>query len=291
MVSSSVKNYIQRNGFVMVSNLLVDHQQELGITENEFNFIVKVLRFKNLSSIHDKELDSTVSAKTLSRRRASLKQKGLLNFTVIKTQDPENGQFKTDGINYDFSPLEEKLQAISDKIEEKKQKKLQEKLIKENKIEEPVEYDSPIESYREDFKEHYGVEYILNPYEIKKYNQLSNDDKLLIPYIFDYCQARKILDKVVPRLSLFFKAKFRFDDLRKFCNGDFKESSKKNTQSIDSFIEDKFKEYYPTGDNFAFYSKLETLIYSNCGDDLIITPRVKMLLDQAYKDTLQFRIL
>ena len=35
--ASPVKNSLQRNGFVMVSNLLIDSQQELGITELELS--------------------------------------------------------------------------------------------------------------------------------------------------------------------------------------------------------------------------------------------------------------
>ena len=42
--ASPVKNYLQRNGFVMVSNLLIDFQQELGITELELSFIIKIMK-------------------------------------------------------------------------------------------------------------------------------------------------------------------------------------------------------------------------------------------------------
>ena len=112
--STPVRNYIQRNGFVMVSNLLLDFQQELGITESELSFIIKIMKNKNGYAIHDKDLDPTVCTKTLSRKRNSLKEKGLLKFSTIKSQDPITGTFKTDGISYDLSPLEEKLQIISE---------------------------------------------------------------------------------------------------------------------------------------------------------------------------------
>ena len=126
--STPVRNYIQRNGFVMVSNLLLDFQQELGITESELSFIIKIMKNKNGYAIHDKDLDPTVCTKTLSRKRNSLKEKGLLKFSTIKSQEPITGTFKTDGISYDLSPLEEKLQIISDKIESEREEKIKQHL-------------------------------------------------------------------------------------------------------------------------------------------------------------------
>ena len=46
--STPNSNYLQRNGFVMVSNLLIDYQEDLGITDDELVFITKVM--KNTSS-------------------------------------------------------------------------------------------------------------------------------------------------------------------------------------------------------------------------------------------------
>jgi hypothetical protein len=166
--STPVKNYIQRNGFVMVSNLLLDFQQELGITESELSFIIKIMKNKNGYAIHDKDLDPTVCTKTLSRKRNSLKEKGLLNFSIIKSQDLITGTFKTDGISYDLSPLEEKLQIISDNIESKREKEIKQHLTKQNKIVETNE-NSPLETFKKDYLNYYGVEYILNDFEIKKY--------------------------------------------------------------------------------------------------------------------------
>ena len=82
--ASPVKNYLQRNGFVMVSNLLIDFQQELGITELELSFIIKIMKNVKGYAIHDRDLDPTVCSRTLSRRRNSLRDKGLLNFSTIK---------------------------------------------------------------------------------------------------------------------------------------------------------------------------------------------------------------
>ena len=210
--STPVRNYIQRNGFVMVSNLLLDFQQELGITESELSFIIKIMKNKNGYAIHDKDLDSTVCTKTLSRKRNSLKEKGLLRFSIIKSQDPITGTFKTDGISYDLSPLEEKLQIISDKIESEREEKIKQHLTRENKVVETTE-DSPLETFKKDYLNYYGIEYILNEYELKKYNSLTNEEKNMISYIFNYCSDNDLFGKIVPRLSLFFKTLYCSQDL------------------------------------------------------------------------------
>lgn len=210
-------NYLTRDGFVMVSNLLIDYQQELGITDLEFNFIVKIMKNKSGFYIHDQNLDPNVSTKTLQRRRASLKEKGYLNFTVIKEQNSQNGRFVTKGISYDLSPLEEKLQMISDRINENKKAKAVKEVKKEELIIEKTEEDSPLEDFKRDYEKCYGVPYILNEFETKRYNNLSDENKKMVSYIFKYCKDKSLLGKIVPRLSLFFKTKFRLIDLQKYC--------------------------------------------------------------------------
>ena len=74
-----------------------------------------------------------------------------------------------------------------------------------------------LETFKKDYLNYYGIEYILNEYEIKKYNSLSEEEKNMISYIFNYCSDNDLFGKIVPRLSLFFKAKFRFDELRRYC--------------------------------------------------------------------------
>ena len=147
--SSVIKNYIQRNGFVMVSNLLLDFQEELGISEGELVFIIKLMKNKTCHVLHDSELDSKLSSKTLSRRRNSLKEKGLLNFSVLKKQD-EDGKFKTAGISYDLSPLEEKLQELSDIIEKKKEIYIKKEIEQEEIVIEDTEENSPLIKYQND---------------------------------------------------------------------------------------------------------------------------------------------
>ena len=106
----------------MVSNLLLDFQEELDISDSELLFLIKILKKRNSPIIHDNELDKNSSSRTMLRRRTSLKEKGLINYSIVKKQN-EKGTYQTDGVMYDLSPLEEKLQSISNKLEEKKENK------------------------------------------------------------------------------------------------------------------------------------------------------------------------
>lgn len=283
--STPVRNYIQRNGFVMVSNLLLDFQQELGITESELSFIIKIMKNKNGYAIHDKDLDSTVCTKTLSRKRNSLKEKGLLRFSIIKSQDPITGTFKTDGISYDLSPLEEKLQIISDKIESEREEKIKQHLTRENKVVETTE-DSPLETFKKDYLNYYGIEYILNEYELKKYNSLSNEEKNMISYIFNYCSDNDLFGKIVPRLSLFFKTKFRFDELRRYCRENGFTEEKIEPVDNSDIVQKIYRRYYPNEENFAFFKAVERLINRNITKDGRLPEGIFKLFDKAYNDTL-----
>lgn len=283
--STPVRNYIQRNGFVMVSNLLLDFQQELGITESELSFIIKIMKNKNGYAIHDKDLDSTVCTKTLSRKRNSLKEKGLLRFSIIKSQDPITGTFKTDGISYDLSPLEEKLQIISDKIESEREEKIKQHLTRENKVVETTE-DSPLETFKKDYLNYYGIEYILNEYELKKYNSLSNEEKNMISYIFNYCSDNDLFGKIVPRLSLFFKTKFRFDELRRYCRENGFTEEKIEPIDNSDVVQKIYRKYYPNEENFAFFKAVERLINRNITKDGKLPEGIFKLFDKAYNDTL-----
>lgn len=282
--STPVKNYIQRNGFVMVSNLLLDFQQELGITESELSFIIKIMKNKNGYAIHDKDLDPTVCTKTLSRKRSSLKEKGLLNFSIIKSQDLITGTFKTDGISYDLSPLEEKLQIISDNIESKREKEIKQHLTRQNKIVETNE-NSPLEIFKKDYLNYYGVEYILNDFEIKKYNSLSAEEKNMIGYIFNYCSDNGLFGKIVPRLSLFFKTKFRFEDLKRYCEENGYNSSQEiiNEDIINKHTNNICNEYN-VKDNYAFKEAIKRIIYRYINKDNTLPNGIEKLFDKAYED-------
>ena len=288
--TTPVRNFIQRNGFVMVSNLLLDFQQELNITDGELLFLIKIMRNKNGYSIHDRDLDPTVCSKTLSRKRNSLKEKGLLNFTTIKSQDLETKTFKTDGISYDLSPLEEKLQLISDKIEKEREKKITKQLEKKEKIVEDTE-NSPLENYLNDYQSYYGTKYIVSDYELKKYNTLSEKEKKSIAYIFNYCSDNNLLGKIVPRLSLFFKAKFRFEELLKYYE-EINDTKEKTVEEILKTAKEKVDTIYRTylgtnKENYPFYKAIERIVLRYADEEGNIPPGLEKLFEKAFEDNVR----
>ena len=66
--SNPTTNYLQRNGFIMVSNLLIDYQEELGITDDELVFITKIMKNSSGWRLHDCDISKTVSSKTLQSK-------------------------------------------------------------------------------------------------------------------------------------------------------------------------------------------------------------------------------
>lgn len=220
MKSSSVSNYIQRDGFVMVSNLLISYQSELGITDRELMFIIKAIKHKENYKLHDEQLDPNVSARTLQRCRKSLKEKGYLNYKVWKYTD-EKGHIHTEGITYDFSPLEEELQRISNLIAEEKESQINKEA--ENYI---IEYgeNSPIIKYMEDWENHYGDKYRLTPAEKQWYNKLSEEEQECISRIFDFCEDMHLFKEITPRLILFVKTASRWRQLKEYVNDNPKEN-------------------------------------------------------------------
>lgn len=220
MKSSSVSNYIQRDGFVMVSNLLISYQSELGITDRELMFIIKAIKHKENYKLHDEQLDPNVSARTLQRCRKSLKEKGYLNYKVWKYTD-EKGHIHTEGITYDFSPLEEELQRISNLIAEEKESQINKEA--ENYI---IEYgeNSSIVKYMEDWENHYGDKYRLTPAEKQWYNKLSEEEQECISRIFDFCEDMHLFKEITPRLILFVKTASRWKQLKEYVNDNPKEN-------------------------------------------------------------------
>lgn len=291
--SSPVRNYIQSNGFVMVSNLLIDFQEELGITESELMFIIKIMRMKHKYSVHDRELDPNVCSKTIQRKRASLKSKGYLNYCVIKSQDPDTGLFRTEGVSYDLGPLEEKLQAISDRMKERREKEIDKEIAEEGMIVEDFD-NSPIEKYRRDYKEYYGVDYTVSDYEAKKYNELPDEDKECISRIFDFCGDRDLFGKIVPRLSLFFKTRFRFDELKRYCGKLKRESDEDELPSwaheyvmpdFSETVNEIYDSYHLKKYDYAFYKAVERLVYKFMDEKTMTLPPIAYeFIEKAYKD-------
>jgi hypothetical protein len=220
MKSSSVSNYIQRDGFVMVSNLLIAYQMELGLTNRELVFIIKAIKHKENYKLHDDQLDPSVSSRTLQRCRKSLKEKGYLNYKIWKYSD-EKGRLHTEGITYDFSPLEEELQRISNLIAEEKESQINKEA--ENYI---IEYgeESPIVKFMEDWENHYGDKYRLTPVEKQWYNKLSEEEQEYVSRIFEFCEDMQLFKEITPRLILFIKTASRWKQLKEYVNDNPKEN-------------------------------------------------------------------
>lgn len=217
--SCAVSNYIQRDGFVMVSNLLISHQEELGITNKELNFLIKVMKHKENYKLHDSVLDPTVSSRTLQRTRKSLVDKGILTYKVWKCTD-EKGHIHTEGITYDLSLLEEKLQDISNEIAYEKD--IEASKEAENYLIEFGE-ESPMGKYLRDWENHYGDNYTLTPYERNWYNNLSEKEQKYVGCIFDYCMDNKLFKSITPRLALFIKNVQRWDQLKHYYEDSYVE--------------------------------------------------------------------
>ena len=234
MKSCSMSNYLQRDGFVMVSNLLITYQKELQITDRELNFIIKVTKHKENYKLHDDQLDPGVSTRTLQRCRKSLTDKGYLNFKVWKYTD-EKGHIHTEGITYDFSPLELKLQEISDFIAAEKESQINKEA--ENYIIEFGE-DSPMAKYLKDWESHYGDIYRISPLEKQWYNGLSEEEQKYIGRIFDYCADNKLFKEITPRLSLFMKTKTRWVALKEYAD----ENEEENIITYEDVLREKEEE-------------------------------------------------
>lgn len=218
--SNPTTNYLQRNGFIMVSNLLIDYQEELGITDDELVFITKIMKNSSGWRLHDCDISKTVSSKTLQRRRKSLKEKGLLDYKTI-TITNSLGQKFNDGIMYDLSKLEEKLQSISDRIESEKINQIKQEIedngleVSDDLVEEISE--TPLSKFQKDWYNYYGTKYELSKAERDEFNSLKPEVKNCFKYVFQYCIDKNLLSKITPRISLFLKTKFRLNDLISWC--------------------------------------------------------------------------
>ena len=218
--SNPTTNYLQRNGFIMVSNLLIDYQEELGITDDELVFITKIMKNSSGWRLHDCDISKTVSSKTLQRRRKSLKEKGLLDYKTI-TITNSLGQKFNDGIMYDLSSLEEKLQSISDRIESEKINQIKQEIedngleVSDDLVEEISE--TPLSKFQKDWYNYYGTKYELSKAERDEFNSLKPEIKNCFKYVFQYCIDKNLLSKITPRISLFLKTKFRLNDLISWC--------------------------------------------------------------------------
>ena len=208
-------NYFYEHGYVMVSNLLIDYQDRLGITDDEFNFIVKVLRHKSGFKIHDANLSSTVSTKTLQRRRKSLVEKGYLEYRIIKSND-SSGNIITEGIVYDFTALDIALSQLASDLTEAKQETVEKKISIKKEI--VVKKEDILEDFKAQYKSLYNRDYIISKAEQELIKQLNKKEFNSLKYIFEYYEENKsnLPDNFTPRIIFFVKTKWRLEQLVAF---------------------------------------------------------------------------
>lgn len=115
---------------------------------------------------------------------------------------------------------------------------------------------------------------------------MTNEEKNMISYIFNYCSDNDLFGKIVPRLSLFFKAKFRFDELRKYCRENGFTEEKREPVNNSDIVQKTYRKYYPDKENFAFFKAVERLINRNITKDGKLPEGIFKLFDKAYNDTL-----
>ena len=233
-------NYIYEYGYVMISNLLVDYQNQLQLTNDEVMFIIKVFRHKNGYKLHDSVLDDTISSKTLQRRRKSLVEKGYLEFKVMKSID-DNGKIITDGIVYDFTALDVALSHLASDLSEMEAQK---KLEKETTIIAPVEpivnKSDVIESFRDEYKKKYNKEYNLSREEKDAIKKLSKKEVDALKYIFEYFEENKdnLPPDFYPRIIFFTKVGWRMEQLVKFAE-EYEEKLKNDKEQSELMLKNR----------------------------------------------------
>lgn len=107
-------NYFIDFGFTSLSNLLLDYQEALEISDTELLFLLKTMRYSNGYTIKNANL--SFCDKTIQKIRKSLTNKGYLSYTIISGKNSD-GTFYTEGCKYDFSGLDRKLAEFAILIE------------------------------------------------------------------------------------------------------------------------------------------------------------------------------
>ena len=231
------ESYLEKNGYVRVSNLLIDNQAKLNITDGELSFLLKIMREKPGKIIQDKDIDLQICNRSMQRRRASLIKKGIFTCEIIRERN-ESGQYVTGGIKYNLEPLGKLLQKLSDELDQKKTEENKKYFEPKDDVvyaedelvelteEAGIEYTPPIpeiekdeflQVYKEEFEDEYGVEYKITSDEMELYTHLSEEKRKALSWTFTYCRAKNLLGRVVPRLSLFLKTPWRMKSLVDWC--------------------------------------------------------------------------
>lgn len=242
MAETTIKfgNYIYEYGYVMISNLLLDYQNELKLTNDEVMFIIKVFRHKNGYKLHDSILDSTLSTKTLQRRRKSLVEKGYLEYRITKSTD-NNGNIITEGIVYDFTALDIALSHLASSISEKEeQKKLEKETTIIPVIEPIINKSDVIESFKDEYKKKYKKDYNLSREEKEAIKKLSKREVDALKYIFEYFEENKdnLPKDFSPRIIFFTKVGWRMEQLISFAD-EYEERLNSDKEQSDLMLENR----------------------------------------------------
>ena len=270
-------NNILDNGFLAIPNVLIDKQEELGISDDELLFIIKTMRHHESFKIHDSQISKSLNPKTLQRRRQSLKEKGYLETQVYKVQD-DDGTWSTTGIIYDYKNLLLALNDVAPKTETNENELFglpSERTVKA-KGEPPKStlhntiYNTTREEFKKfeaDYKSKYGKSYRYSSEEKQMLANASEDFISSIKYIFDYTNERletgDLEATFVPRLIFFLKVDFRQAQLIEFAKDREyeEEQSKKVAASAEEYLSEE-KEFYnklhsknQTLESFAEYLK------------------------------------
>ena len=109
----------------------------------------------------------------------------------------------------------------------------------------------------------------------------------MIGYIFAYCKDRELFGKIIPKLALFFKVGFRFEDLKDYCysNGFIKIEKETKFEDLTETVKEIYLTYYEDlNENYAFYKAVERIVnrYYKNGE---LPNGIEKLIDKSYKDT------
>jgi len=232
-------NYIYEYGYVMISNLLIDYQNELQLTNDEVMFIIKVFRHKNGYKLHDSILDSTLSTKTLQRRRKSLVDKGYLEYRITKSTD-SNGNIITEGIVYDFTALDIALSHLASDLSEKEEEKQKEEKIVKTPIKPIVNKNDVIESFKDEYKKKFKKDYNVSREEKEAIKRLTKKEINALKYIFEYCEENKdnLPENFCPRIIFFTKVGWRMEQLVSFAE-EYEERLKNDKEQSDLLIKNR----------------------------------------------------
>ena len=120
---------------------------------------------------------------------------------------------------------------------------------------------------------------------------MNNKEKEMFKYVFDWLVDSKLLGKIKPRLALFIKAKFRFEELKKYCeeNGLLDNIINEEAIKIQNNIDEEYYRFYEDKkDNYAFLKAVERIV-NRYWQNNSFPEGAKKLIDNSYENTYNLR--